>query len=90
MKPIKHAISLILAAVALFAASAASADNLVSESRRTLQQLVVQNPAAAKCKSKALAVLVFPKVVKAGFIVGAQGGKGCFLCVAEPAGATGP
>jgi hypothetical protein len=41
-----------------------------------LQQLVAQSPAAAKCKSKALAVLVFPKVVKAGFIVGAQSGEG--------------
>jgi lipid-binding SYLF domain-containing protein len=28
------------------------------------------------CKSKALAILVFPKVVKAGFVLGAQGGEG--------------
>src|SRR5439155_372497 len=44
--------------------------------RAALQQLVAQNPAAAKCKSKAVAVLVFPDVVKAGFIFGAQGGQG--------------
>ena len=63
-----------LATVALFAAGTASADNLVSESRRALQQLVAQNPAAARCKSQAVAVLVFPDVVKAGFIFGAQRG----------------
>ena len=65
-----------LVAAALLSSSTASADELLSKSRYALQQLVAQNPAAAKCKSKALAVLVFPKVVKAGFIVGGQGGEG--------------
>jgi lipid-binding SYLF domain-containing protein len=67
---------LILATVALFGSQAAVADELVGKSRGALQQLVAQNPAAAKCKSKALAVLVFPKVVKAGFVIGAQSGEG--------------
>src|SRR5262252_3621351 len=62
--------------VALFGSHSAFADDLVGKSRDALQQLVAQNPAAAKCKSKALAVLVFPKVVKAGFVLGAQGGEG--------------
>jgi lipid-binding SYLF domain-containing protein len=76
MKPIKHIlIALVLAAVTLLTISTASAD-LISDSRRALQQLVAQNPAAAKCKSRAVAVLVLPDVVKAGFIVGAQGGQG--------------
>jgi len=86
MKPIRHAISLILAAVTLFAAGAASADNLVSESRRALQQLVAENAAAAKCKSKAAAILVFPDVVKAGFIIGAQGGQGILFVRGQPSG----
>src|SRR5438552_3452204 len=77
MKPIKPIIViLILTAVTLVATSTVSADDLVRQSRHALQQLVAQNPAAATCKSKAVAVLVFPDVVKAGFIFGAQGGKG--------------
>jgi len=86
MKPTKHIlITLILATVTLLAAGTASAD-LVGDSRRALQQLVAQNPAAAKCKSKALAVLVFPDVVKAGFIIGAQGGQGILFVHGQPNG----
>jgi hypothetical protein len=57
----KYAPGLMLAVVALLNTGTASADNLTSDSRRALQQLVAQNPAAAKCKSKAVAVLVFPE-----------------------------
>jgi lipid-binding SYLF domain-containing protein len=67
---------LTLAAVALPGIQAAGADELVSKSRSALQQLVAQNPAAAACKSKAVAVLVFPEVVKAGLVIGAQSGEG--------------
>jgi lipid-binding SYLF domain-containing protein len=62
----------------LLTARTASADDLTSDCRRALQQLVARNPAAAKANSKALAVLVFPNVVKADFVVGAQGGKEFF------------
>src|SRR5213593_2908374 len=72
----KCAPGLMLVTVALLNTHTASADDLTSQSRAALQQLVAQNPAAAKCKSKAVAVLVFPDVVKAGFIFGAQGGQG--------------
>ncbi len=75
-----------LGAVTLFTAGAASADDLTSQSRAALQQLVAQNPAAAKCKSKAVAVLVFPDVVKAGFIFGAQGGQGILFIRGQPSG----
>ena len=75
-----------LAIVALLSTGTASADDLVSDSRRALQQLVAQNPAAVKCKSKAVAVLVFPDVVKAGFIFGAQGGQGILFVHGRPAG----
>ena len=77
--------SSILAVVTLLTTSTASA-NLVSDSRRALQQLVAQNPAAARCKSKALAVLVFPDVVKAGFIFGAQEGQGILFTHGRPGG----
>src|SRR5437773_7614551 len=75
----------ILTLVTLLTTGTASAD-LISDSRRALQQLVAQNPAAARCKSKALAVLVFPDVVKAGFIIGAQGGQGILFNHGRPNG----
>jgi lipid-binding SYLF domain-containing protein len=87
VKPVRHIlIPLVLIAIILLRPAMVSADDLVSESRRALQQLAAQNPAAAKCKSKALAVLVFPNVVKAGFIFGAQGGEGILLIHGRPTG----
>ena len=76
----------VVATVALVITGTASADDLVAQSRSALHQLVAQNPAAAKCKSKAVAVLVFPRVVKAGFIVGAQEGKGILFEGGRPTG----
>ena len=75
----KHWLSVLVIMIALFSSRSAVADDLVGASRAALQQLVAQNPAAAKCKSKAVAVLVFPKVVKAGFVIGAQTGEGILL-----------
>ena len=86
MRPIKHILpGLVLAGITLLTTSTASA-NLVSDSRLALQQLVAQNPAAAKAKSKAIAVLVFPDVVKAGFILGAQEGQGILFLHGRPSG----
>jgi len=82
----RYAAGLMLAAITFLAARTATADDLTGNSRRALQQLVVQNPAAAKVKSKAVAVLVFPDVVKAGFIFGAQGGKGILFVHNRPDG----
>jgi lipid-binding SYLF domain-containing protein len=82
----KYAPGLMLATVALLSTHTASADDLIGQSRAALQQLVAQNPAAAKCKSRAVAVLVFPDVVKAGFIFGAQGGKGILFVHGQPNG----
>src|SRR6266496_6638392 len=83
---LKYAAGPLLAAVTLLSTRTASADDLTRDSRRALQRLVAQNPAAAKVKSKAVAVLVFPDVVKAGFIFGAQGGKGILFLHGEPNG----
>src|SRR5213083_3463777 len=76
---------LMLTAVTVLTTGTASAD-LISDSRRALQQLVAQNPAAAKCKLRAVAVLVFPDVVKAGFVFGAQGGEGILFVGGKRAG----
>lgn len=86
MRLIKHILpSLVLAGITLLTTSTASA-NLVSDSRRALQQLVAQNPAAARAKGKALAVLIFPEVVKAGFVFGAQEGQGILFLHGQPGG----
>ncbi len=59
---------------------------MTSDARRALRQLVAQNKAAAKVSENALAVLVFPKIVKAGFVVGGQGGEGILFVHGKPAG----
>ncbi|ARP83270.1 twin-arginine translocation pathway signal protein [Bordetella genomosp. 8] len=47
------------------------------EARQALEQLFAQTPEAnSVVRPKAKAVVVFPNIVKAGFIFGAQGGKG--------------
>jgi lipid-binding SYLF domain-containing protein len=77
---------LLIALVAIVSLRTASADSLTSESRQALQQLTSQNPGAAKIAAKAAAILVFPKIVKAGFVVGAQGGQGILLVNNQAAG----
>lgn len=49
---------------------------LVAKAQAALQQLFDSTPKAKELQSQAKAVVVFPDLVKAGFIVGAQGGKG--------------
>ena len=83
---LKYTTGFIFVAIALLAARTASADDLTHDSRQALQQLVAQNPAAARVNAKALAVLVFPNVVKAGFVLGAQGGKGVLFVHDQPHG----
>jgi len=82
---LKYLATLILAVLLTSGTAFAS---LTSESRAALSQLRSQNSAAAKVSSRALAVLVFPNVVKAGFIFGAQGGEGILFVHGKTAGAT--
>jgi len=49
---------------------------LVAEARAALQQLYDTTPEAKALQSQAKAVVVFPSLVKAGLIIGAEGGKG--------------
>ena len=44
-----------------------------------LRRLVTTKPAARTLNDKALAVLVFPKIVKAGFLIGGAYGEGALL-----------
>ena len=49
---------------------------LEAQARQALQQLFDSTPKAKDLQYQAKAVVVFPSIVKAGLIVGAQGGKG--------------
>ncbi len=60
-------------------AHAGKAAELSSSSRAALNRLYATNPRTKQLGSKATAILVFPKIVKAGFMVGAQGGDGAML-----------
>lgn len=82
LRPI--AATLFLTAAALVVAGpgvafAEDAAGLQADARAALQSLYAQTPAASILAKNAKAVLVFPNVVKAGFIVGAQYGEGLLL-----------
>jgi lipid-binding SYLF domain-containing protein len=67
------------ASAALLLASSAFADSamvLKEKSERALRHLYDTNPGAQAIGEKSLAVLVFPEVLKAGFIFGASRGDG--------------
>lgn len=49
---------------------------LEGEARAALQQLADSAPRTKDLQQRAKGVLVFPSILKAGFIVGGQGGKG--------------
>jgi lipid-binding SYLF domain-containing protein len=74
-----------VAAVAAFAilmlsTSAVFADDTFeADANAALKQLYLDTPAAKMIGDKAKAVLVFPNIVKAGFIVGAHYGEGVLL-----------
>lgn len=57
-------------------ASAASASELIRTSNVALQNLYDTQPKAKLLGERAKAILVFPSIVKAGFIFGAQTGDG--------------
>jgi lipid-binding SYLF domain-containing protein len=49
---------------------------LVAQAQTALQQLYGHTPKAKELEPQAKAILVFPDLTKAGFVVGAEGGKG--------------
>jgi lipid-binding SYLF domain-containing protein len=77
-------VSLPLAAPA--PAFAASKPELDASSQKALNNLVAQVPAAKAAQSKAVAVLVFPSVTKAGLMVGGQYGEGVLWRNGKPVG----
>jgi len=66
-------------AFAPLSAIAAGAAELASDANASLQQLYASVPAAKALGASANAILVFPKVTKAGLGVGGQYGEGALL-----------
>ena len=87
----RHSMALSLAFLAscgVFAgeARAASAEELNSAGRAALSRLYAQSPRAVRYSRDAHAILVFPKIVKAGFLIGGQGGEGVLFVRGRPSG----
>ena len=74
-------ISLLLSTITLLPCTgrAASAAELARNARAALNSLLSSNPAARAAAAKAKAILVFPRIIKGGFIVAGQHGDGALL-----------
>jgi lipid-binding SYLF domain-containing protein len=86
MKKLIRTISTLLVALVTTAilavprpAMAIDAAAIERESKAALQKLYETTPAAKKLGEKAKAILVFPSILKAGLIIGGQGGNGVLL-----------
>lgn len=62
------------------------AESKVREARAALQTLYSTTPAAEALSRKAEAVLIFPEITKAGFVVGGQYGNGVLFKKGQVAG----
>ncbi|WP_030128909.1 YSC84-related protein [Pseudomonas sp. QTF5] len=76
-------LSIVLATLAsasfLNTASAATAEDLDVDSRQALQTLYKSTPFAESISKNAKAILVFPKIIKAGLVFGGSYGEGVLL-----------
>ncbi|MEX2519334.1 MAG: YSC84-related protein [Paracoccaceae bacterium] len=82
------AVAMALASAAASPAAAGEADaaELREDSIKALHKLYANDSGAAALGDKAVAVLVFPRILKAGFIVGGAGGTGTMLRGEEAVG----
>ena len=87
-------LSLFLAATFVFAAQTSIAADkgktpaaqLSRDSHAALQKLYARVPLAKSLGPKAYAILVFPKITKAGFLIGGQYGEGALIKKGKTAG----
>lgn len=86
MKTIHITLIAILATLLLPNSKAESASELRRQSERALHRLYRTNAKARTLGEKAVAVLVFPEVIKAGFMVAAQRGDGVLFKNGQVAG----
>ncbi|MBT8086494.1 MAG: hypothetical protein KJO46_00600 [Gammaproteobacteria bacterium] len=75
-KKILRPLTLLLALVITASALAASADKLNRQSDKTLQLFKEEIDGADVLLEQAAGYLVFPRVIKAGFVIGAETGEG--------------
>lgn len=73
-------------ACATMSASAQGRGALEADAKRAYNSLVARVPAAKALGKDAVAVLVFPKITKAGLVIGGQFGEGVLLKRGKPAG----
>lgn len=67
-------------------ASAATAAQLTADGQAALNRLYSQSERATRYAKEARAVLVFPKIIKAGLLIGGQGGEGVLFVHGRPTG----
>ena len=60
-------------------AANASGRQIAADSRAALKSLYASNPSARRLGQKASGILVFPHIIKGGFVVGAEGGNGALF-----------
>ena len=87
IRPALVAASVFLASVAALpaeSAKAATAAQLNADGRAALNRLYAQSDRAVRYSRDARAILVFPKIVKAGFMIGGQGGEGVLFVRGKP------
>ncbi|WP_234015642.1 YSC84-related protein [Achromobacter spanius] len=60
-------------------ARAASAAEISADAMAALEQLYAQDPRMRTLGEKAVAVLVFPNIIKGGFLVGGERGSGALI-----------
>jgi len=64
----------------------ATAAQLNADGQAALSRLYAQSSRATRYAKDARAILVFPKIVKAGLLIGGQGGEGVLFVDGRPAG----
>ncbi len=78
------AIGALALAAPSFAADPARKTEIDAGADGALETLYAQNPGARELAKKAVALLIFPKIVKAGLVVGGQTGDGVLRIAGEP------
>jgi lipid-binding SYLF domain-containing protein len=67
-------------------ATAASATELTADGSAALERLYASSERARRYSRDARAILVFPRIVKAGLVVGGQSGEGVLFVDGQPTG----
>lgn len=73
-----------LGAIPLSAAHADDRQTLIADARHALERLQASDPRAKGLAPRARAVLVFPSVIKAGFVFGGETGNGVLFMRGRP------